>query len=122
MTSQQEQTAARLMTLAQQGDSAAYTELLTLLSRVTRQFARSRSGDVPWLDDVAQETLLTVDRVRHTYDPRRPFAPWFYAIASSRLIDIIRRERRIGARELAGDVLPERPEPSTREGVIDVAR
>ena len=122
MTSQQEQTAARLMTLAQQGDSAAYTELLTLLSRVTHQFARSRSGDVPWLDDVAQETLLTVDRVRHTYDPRRPFAPWFYAIASSRLIDVIRRERRIGARELAADVLPERPEPSTREGVIDVAR
>jgi RNA polymerase sigma-70 factor (ECF subfamily) len=113
MTSQQEQAATRLMSLAQQGDSAAYTELLTMLSRVARQFARSRAGDVPWLDDVAQETLLTVHRVRHTYDIARPFAPWFYAILSSRLIDVIRRERRVGARELGMDVLPERAEPPT---------
>lgn len=121
MTSQQEQTAARLIVLAQQGDGGAYTELLTLLSAVARQFARNRLGNVAWLDDVAQETLLTVHRARHTYDPRRPFAPWFYAILSSRMIDVVRRERRIGSREVATDVLPERADrPAAND--IDVDR
>ncbi len=54
-----------------------------------------------------QETLLAVHRARQTYDPGRPFAPWFYAVASSRLIDVIRRERRVASREIPGDVLPE---------------
>ena len=44
---------------------------------------------MPWIDDVVQETLLAVHRARQTYDPGRPFAPWFYAVASSRLIDVI---------------------------------
>ena len=122
MTSQQEQTAARLMALAQQGDSAAYSELLTLLDRVARQFTRNRAGNVPWLDDVAQETLLTVHKARHTYDLGRPFAPWFYAILSSRLIDVIRRERRVGAREIGADVLPERAEPVVRDASVDLTR
>ncbi len=54
-----------------------------------------------------QETLIAVHGARHTYDPARPFAPWFYTIASSRLIDALRRERRIATRELAADVLPD---------------
>jgi RNA polymerase sigma-70 factor (ECF subfamily) len=109
MTSEQEQTAARLMTLVHEGDSAAYNGLLTLLSEVARRFARHRAGDVPWLDDVVQETLVTVHRVRHTYDTARPFAPWFYAILSSRLVDVVRKERRIGSREIGTDILPEYP-------------
>ena len=121
MTPHQEQAAARLVVLAQQGDSRAYAELLTLLGGVARQFARNRLGDVPWLDDVAQETLLTVHKARHTYDARRPFAPWFYAILSNRLIDVVRRERRIRAREIGADVLPE-PVASSREREVDEAR
>jgi len=43
-------------------------------------FLRSRAsaGD---LEDVYQEVLLAVHRVRHTYDARRPFEPWLFAIA-----------------------------------------
>jgi RNA polymerase sigma-70 factor (ECF subfamily) len=92
---------------AQQGDQAAYASLLMLLTRVTRQFARARLGSVPWIDDVVQETLLTVHGARQTYDSARPFGPWFYAIASSRMIDVIRRERRLASWQIAGDVLPE---------------
>ena len=107
MTVEQERESAGLMRLAQSGDQAAYASLLVLLTRATRQFARARLGAVPWIDDVVQETLLAVHRARQTYDPGRPFAPWFYAVASSRLIDVIRRERRVAAREIPGDVLPE---------------
>lgn len=107
MTAEQERQSAGLMRLAQAGDQAAYASLLIVLTTVTRHFARARLGAVPWIDDVVQETLLAVHRARRTYDPARPFAPWFYAVASSRLIDAIRRERRVSTREVPGDVLPE---------------
>jgi RNA polymerase sigma-70 factor, ECF subfamily len=107
VTGEQERESARLMRLAQAGDQAAYASLLVLLTSMTRQFARARLGTVPWIDDVVQETLLAVHRARQTYDPGRPFGPWFYAVASSRLIDVIRRERRVTSRELPGDQLPE---------------
>jgi RNA polymerase sigma-70 factor (ECF subfamily) len=107
MTTQQEREAAALMIRAQQGDGLAYATLLTLLAATARQYARNRLGDVAWLDDVAQETLLTVHNARRTYDARRPFAPWFYAILSSRMIDVLRRERRVSSREVGADVLPE---------------
>ena len=111
MNSEQEQQATALMIRAQQGDALAYAALLTLLAAAARQYTRRRVGAVAWIDDVAQETLLTVDRARHTYDPRRPFAPWFYAILSSRMIDVLRKERRVSAREVATDVLPEPARP-----------
>lgn len=107
MTAEQERTSTGLMRLAQAGDQVAYATLLVLLTSTTRQFARTRLGAVPWIDDVVQETLLAVHRARHTYDPERPFAPWFYAVASSRLIDAVRRERRVMSREIPGDVLPD---------------
>ena len=107
MTAEQERQSASLMRLAQAGDQVAYASLLVLLTSTTRQFARTRLGAVPWIDDVVQETLLAVHRARQTYDPGRPFAPWFYAVASSRLIDVLRRERRVTSREIAGDSLPD---------------
>lgn len=108
MTAEQERQSAELMRLAQAGDQLAYASLLALLTSATRRFAQARLGAVPWVDDVVQETLLAVHRARHTYDTRRPFAPWFYAIAMNRLVDGVRRERRVSAREIGGDVLPDR--------------
>jgi RNA polymerase sigma-70 factor (ECF subfamily) len=123
MTSDQERQATALMIRAQHGDTLAYAELLTMLATTARRYARNRLGDVPWLDDVAQETLLTIDGARRTYNPARPFAPWFYAILSSRLIDVLRKERRVGARELGTDVLPDAAAVSgTHEDGIDFTR
>ena len=120
MTADQERQAAAWMRDAQQGDQAAYASLLALLTRLTRQFARRRLGAVTWIDDVVQETLLAVHGARQTYDAARPFAPWFYAIASSRMIDVIRRERRIESRQIATDALPERASNEDARDAIDV--
>ena len=107
MTVDEERHLGSLMRLAQQGDQASYADLLGRLTGFARRYARGRLGDVAWIDDVVQETLLTVHRARHTCDTARAFAPWFYAIVSSRVIDAVRRERRIAGRELGADVLPE---------------
>jgi RNA polymerase sigma-70 factor (ECF subfamily) len=120
---EQETQSAQLMRQAQAGDQTAYAELLGMLTPVTRQFARRKSGDVPWVEDVVQETLISVHKARHTYDPARPFAPWFYAIASHRVVDVFRRERRVASREQGSDELPEpREKPVVeRAGGVDMA-
>ena len=120
MTREQEDQAASLMRLAQIGDQLAYASLLALLTSVGRRFVRARIGGAVWLEDVVQETLIAVHGARHTYDPARPFAPWFYTIASSRLIDALRRERRITTREMAADVLPDVAVLESAEDKIDV--
>lgn len=96
------------MLRAQRGEEEAYAELLVLLTAATRQYVRSRVGPVvPWIDDAVQETLVAVHHARHTFDGRRPFAPWFYAIARNRFVDVLRREHRVRQHELAGAAWPE---------------
>ncbi len=51
-------------------------------------------------DDIVQDALLTVHRVRHTYVPGRPVKPWVAAIATRRSIDALRRRGRIDAQEV----------------------
>lgn len=106
------------MRLAQNGDEAAYAEVLALLTTATVRFARGRAGGVAWVDDVVQETLVSVHKARHTWDPSRPLAPWFYAIASHRLVDVWRRERRVLNREEGRDEL-EMAAPVAPEGEWD---
>ncbi len=110
------------MVLAQRGDKEAYASVLALAATAVKRSVRSKWGDVAWADDVVQETLMSIHRARHTFDPARPFAPWLYAIAQNRMIDVARRERRIGDREQGADVLPETAaEPIDSPGV-DVER
>jgi RNA polymerase sigma-70 factor, ECF subfamily len=89
------------MLRAQQGEEEAYAQLLVLLTSAARSYARSRVGrPVPWIDDAVQETLVAVHHARHTFDGRRPFAPWFYAIARNRFVDVLRREQRVRQHEI----------------------
>ncbi|MDA1184011.1 MAG: sigma-70 family RNA polymerase sigma factor [Acidobacteria bacterium] len=101
MSPEQERALGLLMARTQRADAAACDLLLKELQVVVRRFARRRVGDVPWLEDVVQETLIAVHRGRHSWNPARPFVPWLYAVAQSRLIDVIRRERRVAAREVS---------------------
>lgn len=50
---------------------------------------------------------MAVHHARHTFDGRRPFAPWFYAIARNRFVDVLRREQRVRQHEISGAVWPE---------------
>ena len=91
----------------------AYAELLTMLASTARTYVRRRLGDHPGVEDVVQETLLSVHQARRTYDSGRPFAPWFFAILSNRLADARRRQLRISRREVAGAV-PDTAMPDRR--------
>jgi RNA polymerase sigma factor (sigma-70 family) len=82
------------MAAAQGGDAAAYRALLRDCVPVIAAAARAQGVRPDAVDDVVQETLLTVHRARATYDPARPFLPWLRAIAQRRAIDLMRRAGR----------------------------
>ncbi|MBK4784044.1 MAG: sigma-70 family RNA polymerase sigma factor [Pantoea sp. Pent] len=83
-----------LMERAQAGDQCAYTRLLRALVPVIRAQVRRRLSDEALTEDVIQDVLLTLHRVRHTYDPAYPFRPWLTAIVSARAVDALRRRGR----------------------------
>jgi RNA polymerase sigma-70 factor (ECF subfamily) len=84
----------RLMEAAQAGDAVAYRRLLAEIVPFIRAVARRRHASPDRVEDVVQDVLLTVHRVRHTYDPSRPFTNWLAAIAGRRSIDALRRKLR----------------------------
>lgn len=88
------------MTLAQAGDQAAYATLLRECLPLIRRLARQNGVDAGSIDDVVQNTLMTIHRARHTYDPERPFLPWLRAIVQRRGIDVLRRTGRQASREV----------------------
>jgi len=76
------------------GDREVYARLMTELGAVVESFVRARFGatrDVEFLEDCVQEALLTLHRVRHTWDRRLPFRPWLFAIVRHKVIDLLRR-------------------------------
>lgn len=91
------------MAAAQAGDRRAYERVLADSLSLIRAAARRQGVPTDHIDDVVQETLLTVHRVRHTYDPARSYDAWITAIASRRAIDALRSHGRRDRRELHDD-------------------
>lgn len=91
---------AAWMAAAQAGDRRAYEKLLADSVALIRAAARRQGVPFDHIDDVVQETLMTVHRVRHTFDPSRSYDAWLTAIASRRAIDSMRSHGRRNSREL----------------------
>lgn len=77
------------MARAQAGDGEAYRLLLDSVAADLRGFFRRRVRETQEVEDHVQETLLTLHRARHTYDPSRAFEPWLYAIARNRSKSVV---------------------------------
>ena len=80
-----------LMTSAQSGNEEDYRQLLVELSELVSSYLRSRLGGYDFVEDCVQEVLIAVHEARHTYDSRRPFRPWLFAIVRYKSTDAIRR-------------------------------
>jgi RNA polymerase sigma factor (sigma-70 family) len=93
-----------LMAAAQAGDAAAYQALLRDCIGVVQSIARRQGVPADRIDDVVQETLISIHRARHTYDPSRPFIGWLHAIAQRRAIDVMRSTGRHSHREVHAPV------------------
>ncbi|HXF54385.1 MAG TPA: sigma-70 family RNA polymerase sigma factor [Hyphomicrobiaceae bacterium] len=106
--SEQDRCLAELMARAQEGDGAAYGELLRLVTPRLRRAVKHRRRLEPCdVEDLVQDILLSLHAARATYDPTRPFMPWLLAIARNRIADWARRHARGAANEVANGELPE---------------
>jgi RNA polymerase sigma-70 factor (ECF subfamily) len=103
LDSERDRKLAGLLVLAQQGDQVAYEEFLIETAGILRRFLSKRM-DFDMVEDVLQDTLLSVHRFLHTYLPGRPVGPWLYAICGNRMVDFYRRKRRIQLVESGLDV------------------
>jgi RNA polymerase sigma-70 factor (ECF subfamily) len=88
------------MAQAQAGDRLAYERVLADSVGLIRAVARRQGVQGALVDDVVQETLLSVHRARHTYDPSRSYNAWLAALAARRAIDSLRQQGRRELREL----------------------
>ena len=93
-----------LMAAAQDGDPRAYAALLSQCAPFVRALARRRCREADVVEDVVQDVLLTLHRVRQTYDPARSYCAWLAAITDRRAVDALRRRGRIGAHETRDDL------------------
>lgn len=88
-----------LMAKAQDGDKKAYNEVLNACDAWLRIFLARRVAPES-VEDIAQEALMALHKKRHTYDPEKPFAPWFVAIARYKWLDRLRKHYRAEEVEL----------------------
>jgi RNA polymerase sigma-70 factor (ECF subfamily) len=96
------------MTAAQAGDQAAYEALLRDCVGVIEKVSRRQGVPADRIDDVVQDTLMTVHRARQTYDPARSFTAWLRVLAERRAIDLMRKTGRQAVREVHAPLAYER--------------
>lgn len=82
------------MAQAQQGNEQCYAKLLEELGDVIAAFLNARFGPIDLIEDCVQECLISIHSARHTYDAKRLFRPWLFAIVRNRTIDLLRSQRR----------------------------
>ena len=105
MNAVHDQRLADLLGKAQAGDQLAYDTFLREVSAVLRAFLRKRMTSASdRVEDVLQETLLTVHRARHSFLAGRPIGPWLYAICEHRMAEFFRRYRRVQRNEISSDL------------------
>jgi RNA polymerase sigma-70 factor, ECF subfamily len=112
---------AELMRAAQEGDRRCYERLLREVTPFIRALSRRHCRNPADVEEMVQDTLLTVHRVRHTYDPGRPFSPWLAAIASRRIIDTVRKRSRVTRHETT-EAEPETFEAAATNSDIELVR
>lgn len=89
------------MAEAQDGNRASYELVLREIVPFIMALVSRQHGPRDRVEEVVQDVLMTVHRVRHTYDPSRPFKPWLSIVARRRSIDLLRRRARRSALEVS---------------------
>lgn len=100
-----------LMARYADGDAEAFEELFRRFEPRAFAYFLRRTGSRERAQDLYQDLFLRIHRARDSYDPGRPFTPWFFQIANRLLVDDHRRAFR--GREVA---LDDREPRSARTG------
>lgn len=78
----------------QQGEAAAFDELVRRYERPIRNLCRYYLPDPQDIQDVAQETFIRVYHALGNYRPAAKFTTWLYRIAINQCLNALRSKRR----------------------------
>ncbi len=92
-----------LLALFQNGERAAFGELVRRYQTELFGYLRRYLGDGTLAEDVFQNTFLQLYQKAGTYQAGRPVRPWLYTIATHQAIDALRRQGRHQALSLDQD-------------------
>ncbi len=85
-----------LMIQSLAGDEKAYRELLEAIYPVLVRFYIKKVASQGVAEDLTQECLIAIHKNKASWDPKRSFQAWLFAIARYKMIDYFRaRERSI---------------------------
>jgi RNA polymerase sigma-70 factor (ECF subfamily) len=84
----------QLFGLYQQGNEAAFAEIMQRYQPLIMGFLHKRLKDEERVRDLTQDTFLRVHRARDRYDSARKFSTWIYTIASNLLKNEYRNRSR----------------------------
>jgi RNA polymerase sigma factor (sigma-70 family) len=93
-----------LMAAYQAGNQAAFAELFERHSGSVYGFLARRLPEENLAEDLYQEAFLRLHRARHSYDTRRPFRAWLFAIVHNLLNDVLREHARAPQKETLREV------------------
>jgi len=82
-----------LVALAQQGDRAAFGELVCQHRQGVINVVYRLCGDAALAEDAAQEAFIRAWKNIQRYEPQSPFRNWVYRIATNAALDTLRRQR-----------------------------
>lgn len=82
-----------LILRVQQGDTAAFQELVEGYVRRARAIAMRLMRNTEDADDLVQDAFLRALQRIDSVDPGRPFGPWFFRVLTNTGLDAIRRRR-----------------------------
>ncbi|HUE95707.1 MAG TPA: RNA polymerase sigma factor [Longimicrobiaceae bacterium] len=85
---------SELMDLYARGSEPAFGELFRRYEGRAFGYFLRRVGSESRARDLYQELFLRLHRFRSTYDPARPFEPWFFHVAHSVIVDEWRQQQR----------------------------
>jgi len=94
--------AADLMLRVQEGDAAAFEQLVILWQDRLVTLFRHHTGDHSTAEDLAQEVFLRVYRARAGYKPTARFSTWIHTIANNVASDLRQRAYRRKERGVPG--------------------
>ncbi|MCA9000693.1 MAG: RNA polymerase sigma factor [Planctomycetes bacterium] len=120
------------MTQLHHGDLAAFDKLFRLLRGRAFHVAYSMVGSREDAMDLAQETFMKVYKARDSFDPRRPFLPWFHRILRNTCFSFLRKGRRVREQSIHNvdsegnpydfEILDGTPGPSVRASQTETER
>ena len=109
-----------LMAAYQAGNQEAFRALFDRHAGSVYGFLVRRLGDRALAEDLYQEAFLRLHRARASYDSRRPFRAWLFAIVHNLLNDALRQRQRSGevlAASIPGTSGADRPEMQAQAAI-----